>query len=503
MNPFGLSSAPRDYSKFLTGFNPEEILQKATVTNQYAGTDPFAEPNFSIGAFQVEDLQPLLTIQTAQLRELKLWRRLYKDPKQNLVWQYNKETAVGSDRISSFVGEGGVGAQEGSTQERVSRIIKFMSEWGMVSLQAQMLKLGGITNPRADLQAQTMMARETNNRIKHLLFQNERLMFYSNADILGTNSYNGIVQQMVNEADDDPLVANQIIDLHGGPLSREAIELGTQQAVDNHLVVREDNVVLMAPTSVFAGYALTLSDKERLQIALNGQGDRRILTGTPVAGHVTQYGPVQFEHNVFMTRIPTRDGVPAADRGSPSATLGSPATVVPTNTGANAESAFYTEDAATLYYTVTSIDYGGENTTGTTSAGVPVAFGEAISVAIADPGSGDTPKGYRIYRGTLSSGADKKFVAEIARTGASTVYTDTNYWMPGTDIAVQFDFEPDVLEYAQLGPLMRMNLPFFGLAHAFAVFLFGDIAVKDPRKMVIYRNIGRLGDNYLESLQET
>jgi len=483
-----------------SGSSPEEMLRKALTTDQYTGQDPFVDPNASIGAFQIEDLQPLLTMQTAQLRELKLWSKLYKNAKKNLVWQYNNETSVGSERNSNFVGEGAVGQQEVSAWERVLRYIKFVAEWGLVSLPSQMVALGGITPAEREMASKTIMSKHVNDRIRHLLFQNERQMFFADASILGANSYNGIIQQIIVKATTDALTADQIIDLHGGPLTRTAIELGTQKAVDNHLIVG-DNVILMGPTGVFSSYASTLDSKERYQIALSGEGDRRILTGTPVAGHVTQYGPVKFEHDIFMSRTQVRGGVPATDRGSPATTLTDPASVTPANIGANANSAFYSDDAGTWYYTVTSLDLGGEDAVGTQSAGVTVAAGEAVTVTIADPGSGPTPNGYRIYRGRLSDFSDQKFVKDIARTGASTVYTDTNYWMPGCDIAVQLDMSPESLEYAQMGPLMRFNLPFFGLGNAFAIVLFGDLAVKNARKFVVYRNIGTQSDQYLESLQ--
>lgn len=502
-NGFGLSGGA-SYG-LPSDFDPEALL-KALVTNQYSGQDPFVDPNSSIGAFQPEDLEPLLTMQTARLNELKLWKWIHKEGKRNLVWQYNKETSIGSDYFTSFVTEGQVGNQQVSAWTRMSRIIKFLSEWGMYSLQSTMLALGGNSPPEGYMEGRTIETKAVNDRIRHLLIQLEKSMFWANTDIQGNKSFDGIVQQMVRAAATDPKVAAQIIDLHGQPLDREAINLGTQQAVENHLVIKEgsSNVVMMCPPGVITGYSQTLTSKERTQIRVVNEAGQKLVTGTPVAGHMTDFGYIPFEHNIFMNRDEVDGasaGVPSTNRGAPGATLGSPATVTTGNAGASAVSLFYSDDAGTYYYTVTSIDDGGEKATGTVGAGVLVAAGESVTVTIADPGSGATPTGYRIYRGRKADLSDKKFVVAIARDGVSTVYTDTNYWMAGCDLAIQICNDPETMELAQLGPLMKMNLPFFGLGRAFAVFLFLDLAIKDHRKFVIYRNIARPSDSYVSELQ--
>lgn len=229
-----------------------------------------------------------------------------------------------------------------------------------------------------------------------------------------------------------------------------------------------------------------------------------LMAGTPVGGmHTLAAGQLEFRRAVFLQRPEVKDGVPTSNRGVPASGLSSPQSVTATASGsATSGSEWYTEDQAAVYYTVTSIDDGGEIATGTkTTVAATGVKGESISLSIAHPASG-TPTGFRIYRGLKSDGSDHKFVQQVVAASSSpTTHVDLNYFLPGTNFALMLDPSPETLELAMLGNLIRFNLASTRVSHAFAVLLFCDLALKNARRCALFKNIKYNGQAFLDELR--
>jgi hypothetical protein len=62
--------------------------------------------------------------------------------------------------------------------------------------------------------------------------------------------------------------------------------------------------------------------------------------------------------------------------------------------------------------------------------------------------------------------------------------------MPNTDQAILFQMDNEVIEFAQLAPLMKMDLALLGPAYRFMILLYGTPFLYAPKKMVRLVNIG-------------
>ena len=67
---------------------------------------------------------------------------------------------------------------------------------------------------------------------------------------------------------------------------------------------------------------------------------------------------------------------------------------------------------------------------------------------------------------------------------------DLNRFLPNCDQAMVMQFDDEVLEFAQLAPLMKMDLAMLAPAYRFMVLLYGTPLLYAPKKMVRIINIG-------------
>ena len=68
---------------------------------------------------------------------------------------------------------------------------------------------------------------------------------------------------------------------------------------------------------------------------------------------------------------------------------------------------------------------------------------------------------------------------------------DLNHFLPDCDQAILVQFDNEVVEFAQLAPLMKMDLAILSPAYRFMILLYGTPFLYAPKKMVRYINIGR------------
>ena len=62
--------------------------------------------------------------------------------------------------------------------------------------------------------------------------------------------------------------------------------------------------------------------------------------------------------------------------------------------------------------------------------------------------------------------------------------------MPNCDQALLMQFDNEVIEFAQLAPLMKMDLAMLSPAYRFMILLYGTPLLYAPKKIVRFINIG-------------
>jgi hypothetical protein len=103
-----------------------------------------------------------------------------------------------------------------------------------------------------------------------------------------------------------------------------------------------------------------------------------------------------------------------------------------------------------------------------------------------------------VYRGTSSDVTKALFAFEVKDAGSGTtqVLSDTNANIPGTDMAFLIDMDAEnVLRFKQLAPLMKLPLARISASERFMILLYGMLQVYNPRRVVVFKNIGKLGIN--------
>lgn len=107
---------------------------------------------------------------------------------------------------------------------------------------------------------------------------------------------------------------------------------------------------------------------------------------------------------------------------------------------------------------------------------------------------------FRIYRTKVGATATGEFyplfeVSVSEQTAgydgaAAGLIRDLNHFLPDCDQAMLVQFDNEVVEFAQLAPLMKMDLAVLSPAFRFMVLLYGTPFLYAPKKMVRFINIG-------------
>ena len=107
---------------------------------------------------------------------------------------------------------------------------------------------------------------------------------------------------------------------------------------------------------------------------------------------------------------------------------------------------------------------------------------------------------FRIYRTKVGGTATGEFypLFEVAVSELTAGYDgataglvrDVNHFLPDCDQAMLVQFDNEVVEFAQLAPLMKMDLAVLSPAFRFMVLLYGTPFLYAPKKMVRFVNIG-------------
>ncbi|URJ36602.1 hypothetical protein MF625_001021 [Paenibacillus polymyxa] len=450
-----------------------EELNKAMGT----GTPGEAYGNGSFGdmsPIRPQSLERTLRIVTAKQEHLSLWRRIEKKGAGSTVEEFNVLDSYGSDG-DPFIVEGGRPQEQNSNYVRQTGLVKFAGTTRGVTLPAQLVNTVGIGDA---------VAQETQNGTMWLLQQIEKNLFFGDSS-KNPLAFDGILAQVLRHVKGKSFETQHIIDMRGKPLTEEILEDAATTINDNYggalLELYLTNQVHKDFSKLFIGPA------GRQRIVDIGSNVRM---GQPVRGYAANSANIDFISDKFLKP----EGAPKKvnQKNAPSAPSKATA-VVKEDTSSRLE-------AGTYFYFVSSKGSAGESAPVAT-ASVAVTAGQKVEITIPRVLHDDpklAAKSYKVYRGYYSDPQRAEFMTEFVDSGAgdNQVLVDNGDDIPGTEYCFLIDNDADeVLTFKKLADLMRVPLGLVDTTSKFMILLFGMLQVYNPRRIVVFKNVGKLGVN--------
>ena len=452
-----------------------EELNKALGT----GTDGAAYGDGAyndMSALRPQSLEPTLKVVTATEQHIKFWKSIGKKQAFNTVEEFNVLDSYGGDSSAFFV-EGGLPNEEDSNYIRQAQMVKFLGTTRVITHPATLVR-----NTVGDI-----VALETTNGTRWLLQQLERALYFADSG-LNPLEFDGVIAQVRNFVQGKPYESQHIIDLRGNPIDEFLLEDLGMIIADNY---GGGNMELHMTNQVHKDLSKIVVGDARQRIEMGTSKD--LVLGQPVSGYLSNGGLIKFVGNVFLKR----DGAPkaASQKGAPA--VPTPDATTPIEAVADPNSKFTETDSGTYHYFVSARNSQGESTP-VSMGSVAVAAGQAVVLKINRVVTDPAATSYRVYRGTSSDPQKALFAFEVkdAGVGATQDIVDRNHDIPGTDTAVLIDNDPEnVLCFKQLAPLMKVPLARISASERFMILLYGMVQVYNPRRIVVIKNIGKLGIN--------
>lgn len=447
-----------------------EELNKALGTGEQGEAYGNGDYN-DMSALRPQSLEGTLKIVTAGMEQVKFWKRIGKKQAFNTVEEFNVLDSYGGNS-SPFFTEGGLPNEEDSNYLRQSQYVKFLGTTRVITHPATIVR-----NTIGDI-----VARETTNGTNWLIQQLERALYFADSS-LDPLAFDGVFTQIKNFVTGKPYQNQHIIDMKGQPLDENTLEDIATIIADNfgreRLELHMTNQVNKDLSKLITG----TGGRQR-----TGVGEE-VKLGAPVNGYLANTGTIDFVNNVFMkpqATVPT-----ASAKGAPA---------VPTYPASQltaAADATSNLPAGTYYYFVTAKNSNGESAP-VSLGSVASTNGQAVTILINRVVSDPVARSYKVYRGFYSDPAKAQFMVEVKDAGSGTTQSivDRNYDIPGAHSAILMDNDPEnVLTFKQLAPLMKLPLARISASERFMILMYGMIQVYNPRRMVVLKNIGILGNN--------
>lgn len=489
MNP-GLNLA--DYAKAATngmgGSSAEELQQltKALEAGQITGRETTNSTTASGSPLKVESLDKNLKHITFSEADIVLWKQVPKKSAFNTVEEYNQLVDYGQQR-GGFYNEGELPNEENSLYVRRAQLVKFM---GVVK---------SVTHPMTLVNTMIgdVVDREIKNGTLWILRQLNKSLYFGD-ETLVPQEFNGFLAQHQRNSGytnlDTYFKSEVVIDLRGKKLSESAIEDGANGIVQNFGLGNQ----LFAPPKVLSDFVKNFYGNKFFQP--NTEQVTNGIVGQRVKSFESQFGNIGLNYDIFMNKKPAKVG--AASATSPQAP-NAPITTSVTAVATDASSMWGSTDAGNYLYAVSATNrYGESSLVQAGSAAVAAVSGGSVDVSFTDGGGVNGATSYTIYRSDkgASNFATANFyplftVSLSEKTAgydgaAEGAVRDRNRFMPNTDQAILFQMDNEVIEFAQLAPLMKMDLALLGPAYRFMILLYGTPFLYAPKKMVRLVNIG-------------
>ncbi|MGG1673525.1 hypothetical protein ACIFOE_23365 [Paenibacillus sp. NRS-1783] len=421
-----------------------------------------------------QSLETTLRIVTAKEEHLSMWRNITKKGAGGTVEEFNVMDSYGADG-DPFIVEGGRPIERNSNYIRQAGLVKFTGVTRGVTLPAQLVNTVGVGNA---------VAAETTSGTMWLLQQINKNLYFGDSS-KNPLAFDGILPQVKKFVNGKSYATQHIIDMRGKPLTEEILEDAATIISDNFggglLQLYLTNQVHKDFSKLFIGPA------GRQRIVDIGSNVRM---GQPVRGYAANAANIDFVTDRFLKP----DGAPKQVSQKKS-----PATPV-TATAVVKEDTTSKLEAGTYFYFVSSKGVSGESAPVSTGA-VAVTAGQKVEITIPRVLHGDPEleaKSYKVYRGYYSDPERAQFMTEFTDVAAGTnqVLVDNGDDIPGAEYCFLVDNDgDDVLAFKKLADLMRVPLGLVDTTSKFMILLFGMLQVYNPRRIVVFKNVGKLGEN--------
>lgn len=460
-------------------------LQKALTAGAITGRENEQQGATGGSVLKVESLENTLYNMTWKESDIVLWKKIPKIPATNTVVEYNLINSYGSVG-SSFNRAGELPEEDDSAYARKSQHVKYMGTTRIVDHPMQLVNLisGAGTAVQSQVEAGTM---------KILRDVNEALV---NADSsICPDEFDGIYKQhrIAHATLDSYYDSEIVIDCKGKALKDENVQAGSLAILQAYGYAS----LLMAPPGVLSSY-VTRFHGQKL-IAPNSPQVTAGIMGQKVDSIITQFGQVDLGYDLFMgnkgVKFLTSNPTSLKAPGAPIADGVAPVAVV---TDAEAKATLFTGDHA---YAVSAVNRYGESALTSLGTATVSAIEKAVNLKFTAGPSAVPATGFNIYRSLVNKATGtvayyKIFsvsTTELAAGysgGAAGLVRDRNYILPNTECAFLMDPTQEVFSFAQLCPLMKMDLAVTGPATRFMILLYGTPIVYAPKKIVKFVNIG-------------
>lgn len=462
------------------------LLNKAMEAGQITGRETTNLNTASGAPLKVESLEKTLKSITFKENDIVLWKNIPKKAAFNTVEEYNQLVSYGAER-GGFYNEGELPNGEDSVYTRRAQLVKFLGVTKSVTHPMQLV----------NTMVGNMVEREIKNGTLWILRNLNRALYFGDEALVGQEFNGFLAQQMRADAFsslDNYFNSEVVVDLRGARLGEKDIEKASEGIVENFGLGNQ----LYAPPAVLSDFVGNFYGNKFIQP--NTEMTANGIMGQRVQSFDSQYGRIGLNWDIFFNKKAnktvlspsTSSTAPAA----PTALLGTPVAV-------DASSRWAISDGGAYFYAVSGVNRFGESALNVTAAAATVVAGGSIDLAFT-PGVGVNPAtAFRVYRsnkGAVSAAVATFYpifdisLAELTAgyDGAAAANArDRNRLMPDMNQAMLIQQDNEVVEFAQLAPLMKMDLAVLSPAYRFMILMYGTPFLYAPKKIVRFVNIGK------------
>lgn len=452
----------------------QDIAELAKALSIGYTVDP-ASLTSGFAPLRAESIDNTLHIVTYQDRHIRFWKDVPKTKAASSVEQFIQLTSYGTG-TEAFLPEGTAPEEDDASFNRKTVNIKYLGT------------LRKVTHPATLVQTYIMDAIAAQNlagaawiarTMEWALFWGDSSLAYSGESYEFDGMYN--------------LIDNEF-DMENEPLTEGTFNELSQQIMDNYGSPSD----MYLPYQAYSDLSKQFFPKERVAIPTSPG----YTVGTIIDSVITQAGPIRLNPAFFLgqsdRRCPLKTCPSSATSSSaPTAISG---VAVGTGTGTTGEwTKSFPASSAVISYRVTAANRYGESLYVETTADTTFAssdFGYAYPLTITNHTAVVTaPEYFNIYRQDNGTG-NYYWVKSVAATNqsssATTEWSDYNQVMPNTYTAFFGEMSPDIVKFAQLSPLIKMDLATIEPSIRWMLLLYGALIMTAPLKWTIVRNIGRL-----------
>lgn len=302
---------------------------------------------------------------------------------------------------------------------------------------------------------------------------------FGNSDLM-TTQFDGLYTKLINAYNNG--TTNAIVDCRatgtssksqGGDITEEKLDIGAENILNNFGIATH----MIMPTKVKSDLNKILPVSRRVNLpAAQAAGAQELLLGQPAAGYYSDFAYNGWAgsadpHFKFVSSIdtffPSGESAsvvaPSADFPNAADAPTAPTTVTAAATS-DASSKFGSGDAGDYWYRVSAVNADGISDSTATASALTLASGQKATLTVTC--SDATITGLSIFRSVMNAAAstDCRWIMDVAvgNPVGTTAVIDLNLILPGTSCAVLISNAPetDAIDYRQLMPFVRMELPF-------------------------------------------